>query len=708
MTIEESVCQIRSLTGKGRSKCTPIPNELIAPLCAALWEAGINPSTAAIIRCMPELNIRAVRDGTAAWRMATGLPRKGPRWLHFPYQHPHELAELLPSEIITAPLTCLDAASDGRWPAPPARVLTYIAHMENRSLREIAMLFALLKPELGEGPLCSVICSFAAPLTTMMAEEKIDDIRTVDPDDFLIRICDAQAGKSLSQLQRFRFVRVWNRVSNALEAYADRLTELQLERMKPFLLRPLTKRSRMLRYRTSIVLLEHGRNAAKAKTEVVHSQFYQLRFTAQVRLNQARRLYQAASAAITHVEANSIALPHEFSYEETVTTELGRKVRQRVNLTLWDVRSTWDHATALGHPIEAITACLRRLGQERFSPNRLRYLLQYRGAENLEGKPNSVPFWFLELYDHQVFSDSKKPDIVRIRTEFFKSNGYDSRVSWKCAPGLLRTNTGTASSELDYLQTRHGYRYIPFEGVYVASLIANLAIRVQTVAGARIGEVQQIAQNPDCVKQLVNVGPKAATRWLLRVAPKGSKERADFYIDEEAKKLLVELVSVLREKYQSKILPVVRLRERDRLAADRYILQWDRKAIDLGQLNSLIRFLLHGVFNGSTTGRTIHLTSHLLRHAFATEMASLKVPMDVIARILHHRNVECDAILRPADNRSGRRGSRADVRGSRRLAGGSSAESRRDRADAEGGRGQSRRSDGGDWRNLRNREHVPS
>ena len=297
VTIEESVCQIRSLTGKGRSKCIPIPNELIAPLCAALWEAGINPSTAAIIRCMPELNVRAVRDGTVAWRMATGLPRKGPRWLHFPYQHPHELAELLPSEIITAPLTCLDAASDGRWPAPPARVLTYIAHIENRSLREIAMLFALLKPELGEGPLCSVICSFAAPLTTMMAEEKIDDIRTVDPDDFLIRICDAQAGKSLSQFQRFRFVRVWNRVSNALEAYADRLTELQLERMKPFLLRPLTKRSRMLRYRTSVVLLEHGQNAVKAKTEVVHSQFYQLRFTAQVRLNQARRLYQAASGA---------------------------------------------------------------------------------------------------------------------------------------------------------------------------------------------------------------------------------------------------------------------------------------------------------------------------------------------------------------------------------------------------------------------------
>jgi len=640
MTIEENVCKIRSFMGQGWPKCTPIPKELIAPLCAALWEAGINPSTASIIRCMPELNVRAVRDGAVGWRMASGLPRKGPRWLHFPYQHPLELAPLLPSAIMTAPLTCLDAAQDRRWPVPSPRVLTYIAQLENRSVREVTMLFALLKAGLGETQMVGVISGFAAPLNVIMAEQKINDIRAVDPDDFLIRICEGEVGKALSQVQRFRFVQVWTRVSNALEAYADRLIAPQLKRMKPFLLRPLTKRSRMQRYRTSVILLEHGQNAVKAKAEVVHSQFYQLRFSAQVRLNQARRLYQAVRTAIAYVEANSIALPHRFSYEEAVTTEHGRKVRQRVNLTLWDVRSTWDHATALGHPIVPITACMRRLGQERFSLDRLRYLIQYRGVESLDAKTTPVPFWFLDLYENRVFSDSQKPDIVQIRTQFYKSQGYNSRGSWKNVPGLLKTQIGTASADWEYLQSQHGYRYIPFEGVYVASLIANLAIRVQTIAGARIGEVEQIAQNPECVKQLVNVGPKAATRWLLRLTPKGRKERANFYIDEDTKKLLVELVAVHREKYQSKTLPVVRLRNHDRFEADRYILQWDRKALDQAHLNSLIRFVLHGMFNGSGTGRAIHLTSHLLRHAFATEMASLKVPADVIARILHHRNLD--------------------------------------------------------------------
>ena len=39
-------------------------------------------------------------------------------------------------------------------------------------------------------------------------------------------------------------------------------------------------------------------------------------------------------------------------------------------------------------------------------------------------------------------------------------------------------------------------------------------------------------------------------------------------------------------------------------------------------------------------GVGVHLTSHVLRHGFATEMASLKVPVEVIAQILHQRHVE--------------------------------------------------------------------
>lgn len=56
-------------------------------------------------------------------------------------------------------------------------------------------------------------------------------------------------------------------------------------------------------------------------------------------------------------------------------------------------------------------------------------------------------------------------------------------------------------------------------------------------------------------------------------------------------------------------------------------------------MNTLIRFLLHGLVLDATDGKPVHITSHLLRHAFATELAELRVSPDLIAEILHQRDV---------------------------------------------------------------------
>jgi len=74
-------------------------------------------------------------------------------------------------------------------------------------------------------------------------------------------------------------------------------------------------------------------------------------------------------------------------------------------------------------------------------------------------------------------------------------------------------------------------------------VFAHLVVRMQTVTGAHIGEVQKISQNPECIKQLVNIGPKGATRWLLRLCPKGRTERCDYFIDEDTKDVLLEVLS---------------------------------------------------------------------------------------------------------------------------------------------------------------------
>jgi hypothetical protein len=133
-----------------------------------------------------------------------------------------------------------------------------------------------------------------------------------------------------------------------------------------------------------------------------------------------------------------------------------------------------------------------------------------------------------------------------IQTGFFESHGYESRIAWTCARGLLKPLRRHIGYDAVFLERRHHYRFLHYEGIYAASLFGHLVVRMQTVTGARLGEVPQIAQNPECIKQLVNIGPKGATRWLLRLCPKGRRERCDYFIDEDTKNVLLEVLSYQR------------------------------------------------------------------------------------------------------------------------------------------------------------------
>ncbi|MBV8820110.1 MAG: site-specific integrase [Acidobacteriaceae bacterium] len=93
----------------------------------------------------------------------------------------------------------------------------------------------------------------------------------------------------------------------------------------------------------------------------------------------------------------------------------------------------------------------------------------------------------------------------------------------------------------------------------------------------------------------------------------------------------------MRERNGSKKLPVVPS-QYGKTPPDRYIFQWEGKALCQDILNVLLRFLLRGLVFKRTDGKPVHLTSHMLRHAFATEEADQRVPFDVIARILPQRD----------------------------------------------------------------------
>jgi integrase len=318
---------------------------------------------------------------------------------------------------------------------------------------------------------------------------------------------------------------------------------------------------------------------------------------------------------------------------------LDTPIRQRVELTLWDPVSVREHAIALGYKEAPHTTLQRRWREGRYAAKLGTYYLEYRATVSLIENTPSEPFWFLDLFRHRVFRNLEArddSDVIVKRDEFDRKWGYSRGAKWE-DDGIL--SLGSADYRpIDYIYGQEGREFLPYEGLYAAALFSTLMIRMGTITGARGGEIQQIAQTQDCFKQLDNVGPKAATRWILRLVPKGRRERESYYIDEDTKNHLARLIRFQCTMCGGLVLPVVKS-EREKTPPDRYVLQWNQGAVSLSALNTLVRFMLHGLVFQTIDGDTVQLTSHLLRHAFATELAELKVAVDIIAKLLHQRDV---------------------------------------------------------------------
>jgi hypothetical protein len=630
MTIAEAVTSVKAIIGEAWPKTMSVPEEPMVALCEALWIGGLRPNMQTIAPHFPGTCTRSFVAGVEAWRRQRGFKYKGK------YPQISKLEDLVPHiapEIAVAPLTCFDPNNDGRWPIPPAKVIGYVRGIENLSLRNVMALFAGLK-DLSQYQFYARIVSFTSAMRIVMKELQLTDVTTIDPDDLFHRLLEKGAAVGVSEYSRARLSADWSGIRNCFDDYAERLSSAQREVMSRFFLQRIVDRRRIAKNRAWPEWQREQQARIKAKTDVVHSRFHQLRHLAKLRLNQIWRMHAASEQAIACVKANQCPLPYYFSYDETATLEGGRTLRQRVHMTLWDTISRWDRLVELGYHSIDKTRLRRKLGGE-FSPEKNFYQVEYRHTESLENGVTPAEPWFLELCDYYVFCKPEQSDLVARRLAFYQRWGYDSSDMWYMPERIM--GWGHHLAQWTWLREKGGHRLFSTEGLLIAALFGHLAIRIQTITGARLGEVQQIAQNPDCIKQLVNVGPKASTRWLLRLIPKVEWERRDYYIDEDTKNDLMEVLRFLRAKAHAKKIPVV-IPEFNKTPPDRYVFQWNGKSLDQCVLNSMIRFLLHGAVVRATDGQGVHLTSHILRHAFATEMANLKISVDIIAMLLHQRD----------------------------------------------------------------------
>ena len=636
MTVDETIAQVLSTLGDRWRRSKPIPEKLIAKICDALLANGVNPTTSVLCNYLP-FNERAFRRGVLAWRSSKGFSTVG--YTSNPDQviSLEVLKRLVSPEIATAPQTCLDPLDGAKWARPPERVLSYVGRIQNSSLRDAMSLYGLIRAGEHGYRIYTDTSNFVGIMRRVMIEQSIKNVTAIDPNDLLFRIQKGEVGSGLTSLARFAIFRHWTCVRNAFEDYAARLSKPQLAVMSRFFIRPITDRRKLAKFRPIALMKEYSEARVKAKTEAVHGQFHKLRYMATIRFNQVERLHQAIDAARARVEQQKLRLPYEFCYEETVRDERVRPVRQRVHLALWDSHSIFDSAAAHGYPYGEASRAQRRQLKEKYA-KKDRYEVEYLRTESLEPRVPAAPFWFLELFDHGVFDRISDATRRKRREEFYRKWGYTNRDAWTSHKGQFLWKRDVYG-EISFLQKTCGRRFLPREGIYLACLFANLMVRVQTVNGARLGEVQQIAQNPECIKQLVNVGPKASTHWLLRMVPKGRRERANYFIDEDTKNHIMKVIAFLRRSCGGRKIPTVPFLPSEKIPPDRYIVQQNGHLVSQSELSSMLRFLLHGLVTNPVNGKGVHLTSHLLRHALATEMANLKVSVDVVASILHQRDI---------------------------------------------------------------------
>lgn len=179
------------------------------------------------------------------------------------------------------------------------------------------------------------------------------------------------------------------------------------------------------------------------------------------------------------------------------------------------------------------------------------------------------------------------------------------------------------------------------EPIYAAATFGLLALDICTTTGARLNELLQICNTKECIRT-VKVDNKL--HFSFYAIPKGRDELEAFYISEQTMKKLIQSVGLLlRTHYGSKKIPSTIYRDERKHLFPKpkpYFFQYHNKAFKKYAIYSSIRFLLHGQHFETLEGKPVVVKTHLLRHAFATEAVQRqKIPIDIVAKILHQRDV---------------------------------------------------------------------
>jgi hypothetical protein len=392
----------------------------------------------------------------------------------------------------------------------------------------------------------------------------------------------------------------------------------------------------------------------KAESDAVTPHFGLIRGEAHMRWNELHRLRQKFREVVGLVQSGKTEPPVFFSYEEP-------RRGLRLHFTLWDRPS---FVLAPFHRYHPRTVWSARNRCEGFLPERNHYFLEFTGADHLNDvtpprDPDAL-LWFGDLLRYGVMgrhTTSGTAEQVQRKQAYLRSWGYGTEESEEEStpfnpehPGLLVGSHAEGTSDfMDHAQERTDGLLLLVEPLFAAATFGLACLDFFTTTGARLTELLQLSLSPDCLYTMEVGGTQ---RLLVKLIPKGTDKPAEYMIGPETRRNLERVMQLLKDHYglqPGDILPHVSFHPENTRAhiftnPRPYLFQYHSMHLHHKAITACMRFLMHGMVFQDAAGNVVVLKAHLLRHVFATHLHQVeKVPLDIVAKILHQKDVQVTA-----------------------------------------------------------------
>ena len=449
--------------------------------------------------------------------------------------------------------------------------------------------------------------------------------------------------------------------------YLRRLEEHEQLHMQHYAL-PVMPPGFVPRYGGLSSITKAGQSNSKEKSDILVHLYSVLRQIVRFRKQLAERMLIAIRETCHRVDAGEAVLPVHFQHTDIIP-EVNKNARTvseveiqgrevTMHFVLWD-KPTW----AIHHKDRYSVATMKRVRRrsEAYSQKLNCYFVQFDG-------PTTDLLWFGELIEQDIlhsFHSGIKDDedaTYHQRWMFARQLGFTSGCT--CTrPNVLDSGDKWFSSNAQVgemiFEPEALYRGILF-GATLATLALSNGSRVSELLQYSFNKERRITQR-ETVTVLGNdgqpvLGPdnkvltkefKIHLQYLLPKGAKAEEERQLFPLGNEATVLLGQVKHLLEEVHGE--IPIVHpsrsSAKYEHLKPEQYFFQWEASPdgkigiIAVQDVETLLRFIFHGLELATAAGKPILVTAHLLRHVMSTDARQYRnVPPEAIAHFfLHHR-----------------------------------------------------------------------